>query len=757
METCIIHVLIAKEKTNEYPYKCVSVSVFLYSLTNMVWILACMYSLCNMSVFYPLCRMYQRKTCRTFNNGTMISRTVLHFASEVYPPELTKGFDTPIVAGEAALVSKKKRTSQTINSSSHAHVNDCNSSHVQQMIPQHTYESLRNMEMLVVARVLSRPEPPPSQRDGGFYVSKAWCRQALRWLDVQAERRRERETHKIQLDTTSTFTKEGNNNNNQNHNHNYNQNHNHNHNHHSKKKKKMSKKQERMKNRKQKSHAVLNPPPPNVNQDITCAHGHLVCSTNIHNSHNNNNYHQYSHHVPTSSPSSFSPTTSRARRRVMDKQAWKILKKLYPESVPLAAMRGECVHCALEASAAKKDEEARRQKDNEERKKPLSCPIVRNIYTRHRGVPHHCLRHHKTTDVPTDKNLIHPNHISTRNSNNSINNHQHPWTSPLLPGVYHVLPRSWCHRWRKYLKNGEGGRPPAPEASALLCDAHRLPLIPPHLEQYLYGETPGLFEVITYPHPPHTNNTMTMTEHTLSTPPLTRTLGRQLNQQNQQPQQQLQELIDTLRAAGLSNAEIQEQRLAMLRMEQQHQLHTPPSISSSSSSHPNDMDHHSTPEERRARINAQLDKENSVVVEILTDEEMTALQKWWPDIHSSYALKFAVVSEEVDYVQQQQNHHYYCKGDYDNMLKMQPNETEWKELGGSMMENSHGDISHGDSFIKSVDLSNNCRTDTNIVWTTAPCRECDGSGMANLHNCVVRNRCRSWASAQPKKQTPSKR
>jgi hypothetical protein len=57
----------------------------------------------------------------------------------------------------------------------------------------YTYEMLRNMEMLVVARVLSRPEPPIHERSNCFYVSKSWCRTALRWLEVQEEERKERE------------------------------------------------------------------------------------------------------------------------------------------------------------------------------------------------------------------------------------------------------------------------------------------------------------------------------------------------------------------------------------------------------------------------------------------------------------------------------------------------------------------------------------------------------------------------------------
>lgn len=68
----------------------------------------------------------------------------------------------------------------------------------------------------------------------------------------------------------------------------------------------------------------------------------------------------------------------------------------------------------------------------------------------------------------------------------------------------------------------------------------------------------------------------------------------------------------------------------------------------------------------RETINEQLDRENYRVVEILTDEEFTALEKWWPDISVNYALRFAVAKD------------------------------------GSGRRN--------------------------IIWSTPPCRECDASG-----------------------------
>jgi hypothetical protein len=101
------------------------------------------------------------------------------------------GFDTPIVSGEvtSVAVAVKKGTKKT-NEEQAAASASAVINHVQKV---YTYEMLRNMEMLVVARVLSRPEPPVHERTTCFYVSKSWCRAALRWLEVQEEERKEQE------------------------------------------------------------------------------------------------------------------------------------------------------------------------------------------------------------------------------------------------------------------------------------------------------------------------------------------------------------------------------------------------------------------------------------------------------------------------------------------------------------------------------------------------------------------------------------
>ncbi len=124
---------------------------------------------------------------------------LLSFLYDVqYPSDLTKGFDTPIVSGEvrsvAVAAKKGKRSSQQQQQLAAASTSaSASTSTTTPTEKVYTYEMLRNMEMLVVTRVISRPEPPAHERSTGFYVSKSWCRAALRWLEVQEEERKERE------------------------------------------------------------------------------------------------------------------------------------------------------------------------------------------------------------------------------------------------------------------------------------------------------------------------------------------------------------------------------------------------------------------------------------------------------------------------------------------------------------------------------------------------------------------------------------
>jgi len=141
------------------------------------------------------------------------------------------------------------------------------------------------------------------------------------------------------------------------------------------------------------------------------------------------------------------------------------------------------------------------------------------------------------------------------------------------------------------------------------------------------------------------------------------------------------ETLQALRAAGLSESELHAQKLAMEGLEYSmrnaniHDIHEFNSAESESTSAAGGL------QQDRTVTNEQLDRENRVVVEILTDDEVTAIEKsMWPGCHAyggTYALRFAVV------------------------------------------EGSSGD--------------------TEIVWSTMPCRECDPSSRSS-DAYVVRNR-----------------
>jgi hypothetical protein len=289
----------------------------------------------------------------------------------------------------------------------------------------------------------------------------------------------------------------------------------------------------------------------------------------------------------------------------MDKKAWKVLKKLYPDSVQIEAGVGVsgCLMCAAESEAAKKAETDKKEEAKAERKKPLACPLVRGFYSRgNKGYPVAA-----SIDPLQGANLKSENEATHRQC-------------PLKPGVYWTLPRSWCKNWRKYLKTGEGALPPPPDGSEMLCDAHNLPLIPPHLESFLSGEIPTLYGS------PLLNASTIDTESVARMPNVSSNFSAVSDV----------ETLQALRAAGLSEVEVHSQRVAMMQLEEERQRAHAARFERQVLSN----------EQDRATINEQLARENKVVVEILTDEEVGALEKWWPHANIMYGIRFAVIETD---------------------------------------------------------------------------------------------------------------
>lgn len=359
----------------------------------------------------------------------------------------------------------------------------------------------------------------------------------------------------------------------------------------------------------------------------------------------------------------------------MDKQAWRVLKRLYPDSTQLEAnvgidLSGGCLLCAAEAETAKKAESDRKEEERAARKKPLGCPLVRNFYTRgSKGYPLNCYVPPATDGAPAASSCSFPGVGIPLLSPTPQASH-----CPLKPGVYCALPRSWCHRWRRYIKTGEGGVPPAPDASEVLCDAHNLPLVPPHLESFLRGETSTLLAGTTNS-VAAASSSSNEAEGAAAMP-----VGGGVQLRNNAIRSRANadvEVLQALRAAGLSESELHAQRVAMAGIEEDMRRASIYDVDAGAGDFASEAQHHHQQADRTV-TNEQLDRENRVVVEILTDDEVTALEKWWPRCHGgTYALRFAIV-----------------------------------EGGGS---------------------------GTEILWSTVPCRECDPSSRSTA-DFVVRNR-----------------
>ena len=289
----------------------------------------------------------------------------------------------------------------------------------------------------------------------------------------------------------------------------------------------------------------------------------------------------------------------------MDKQAWKILKKLYPDSTQLESVRGECLQCLMETETIRKSEQDRLQQEKFERKQPLANSLVRRFYTRTRGVPTDCL----VSDSIDTSGII-----------TSVNR------CPLKCGTYVIIPRAWCHQWRRYMKTGEGSMPLPPDSSALLCDAHKYALLPPHLEAFLDGTTPQLLSPVKVWSFSDSAQIASISPGSPASIFTTVPVGVR-------PALDL-ETANALMAAGLSPAELATQRMAMLQIHQEQDHATSNRLDTSAS------------------INDTLDRENHVVVELVTEDEWTALQETgcWPKQLGQFAIRLTVRDNEKFHV-----------------------------------------------------------------------------------------------------------
>ena len=172
------------------------------------------------------------------------------------------------------------------------------------------------------------------------------------------------------------------------------------------------------------------PPWPLINNDILCCHQLLAPNKGL-----------------------------KAKRRVIEKKNWNILRKFFAEGPEFRSNMNECSECSQSLSSLKeiKPLEAKRARFIDPNS-PLAA-----VFARKSGVPSHCL---------TIRDEIEASMAALR---------------PLLPGLYFIIPRDWLRLWRLYMKDSSIAMPPLFDCSTLLCEEHNLLLVPPHAEEYLVG------------------------------------------------------------------------------------------------------------------------------------------------------------------------------------------------------------------------------------------------------------------------------
>eukprot|EP00607_Mallomonas_marina_P001963 CAMPEP_0182427996 /NCGR_PEP_ID=MMETSP1167-20130531/20940_1 /TAXON_ID=2988 /ORGANISM="Mallomonas Sp, Strain CCMP3275" /LENGTH=370 /DNA_ID=CAMNT_0024610611 /DNA_START=80 /DNA_END=1189 /DNA_ORIENTATION=+ len=197
------------------------------------------------------------------------------------------------------------------------------------------------------------------------------------------------------------------------------------------------------------------PPWPDMNAEITCPHGNLSMNK-----------------------------CPRAKRRVVDKSSWQVLRRFYPQGSQFKTSTTlECPVCSEIQTNAKQTELQRLEEEKRSRQGEMQG-VLCALSTRKTGVPSSCIYFRGPLDEATDRHNM-----------------------PLKPGIYHLAPKAWLKIWRQFIKDPSLPSLPPLDCTGLLCAAHGLVIIPPHVDEYLYhgrkhllqglGEYPGImYEIL---------------------------------------------------------------------------------------------------------------------------------------------------------------------------------------------------------------------------------------------------------------------
>jgi hypothetical protein len=205
------------------------------------------------------------------------------------------------------------------------------------------------------------------------------------------------------------------------------------------------------------------PPWPAMNADLVCCHGQLALAK-----------------VP------------KARRRAIDTRSWFLLRRYYGQGPQFKCSTSfECGCCLNEEEEAKATAAERREVTILTRRGDYLPASLSALAVRKSGVPHHCLTTANLVaivgDTSSDDEVMMAPVALQEELLYGSNTNSYDQVRPLIAGLYNLVPRDWLRQWRRYVKDPNLAALPPLDCTRLLCHAHGLLLVPPHVEEYLLG------------------------------------------------------------------------------------------------------------------------------------------------------------------------------------------------------------------------------------------------------------------------------
>jgi len=151
----------------------------------------------------------------------------------------------------------------------------------------------------------------------------------------------------------------------------------------------------------------------------------------------------------------------------------------------------ECGCCLNEEEEAKATAAERREVTILTRRGDYLPASLSALAVRKSGVPHHCLTTANLVaivgDTSSDDEVMMAPVALQEELLYGSNTNSYDQVRPLIAGLYNLVPRDWLRQWRRYVKDPNLAALPPLDCTRLLCHAHGLLLVPPHVEEYLLG------------------------------------------------------------------------------------------------------------------------------------------------------------------------------------------------------------------------------------------------------------------------------